>query len=140
MSRRKSRELVMQYLYQQDIQDERGSGQARDFWQRHRTDSDTEEFARKLLDLYWEDPAAVDQLIAEHLKNWKLNRMAIVDRNILRMAVSELLTRLTPGPVVIDEAIEIARKFGGGESKDFINGVLDAVCRKLQGEEEPEQA
>jgi len=140
MSRRKSRELVMQYLYQQDIQDDSGSGQAREFWQRNRADSDTEEFARKLLDHYWGDPARVDQLITEHLKNWNLNRMAIVDRNILRMAVSELLTRLTPGPVVIDEAIEIARKFGGDESKEFINGVLDAVCRKLQGEEDQEQA
>lgn len=130
----------MQYLYQQDIQQETSAGEAKEFWRRNRTDEETERFGRALLDRYWRNPEAVDKLISEHLENWNLNRMAIVDRNILRMAVSELLTRGTPGPVVIDEAIEIARKFGGGESKDFINGVLDAVCRNLQALGGREQA
>jgi N utilization substance protein B len=71
----------------------------------------------------------VDDLISAKSENWRLDRMATVDRNILRLAVYEMMHVGTPGPVVIDEALELARQFSGEESVSFINGVLDAVHR-----------
>jgi N utilization substance protein B len=71
----------------------------------------------------------LDQAIAGHSEHWRLERMPVVDRNILRLAVYEMKTVGTPAPVVIDEALELARRFSSDESVAFINGVLDAVKR-----------
>lgn len=71
----------------------------------------------------------LDARIAEHARNWRLERMAAVDRNVLRLATFELLHTDTPDRVVIDEAIELARDFGGDRSPSFVNGVLDAIAR-----------
>ena len=71
----------------------------------------------------------IDQRITEKSDNWRLERMPAVDRNILRLAVYEMSELQTPAPVVIDEALELARQFSGDESVSFINGVLDAVHR-----------
>ncbi|HLH02639.1 MAG TPA: transcription antitermination factor NusB [Bryobacteraceae bacterium] len=73
--------------------------------------------------------AEIDARIQETSQNWRLERMPVVDRNILRLAIYELGTKTLPGPVVIDEALELARQFAGDESIAFINGVLDAVRR-----------
>ncbi len=73
--------------------------------------------------------AGIDQLIQAHSLNWRIERMPLVDRNILRMAIFEMLHHGTPAPVVIDQAIELARRFSGETSVPFINGVLDAVRR-----------
>ncbi len=71
--------------------------------------------------------------MVENLENWRLERLAIVDRNILRLAVYEFLHETgTPPIVVIDEAIEVARRFGGEDSWQFTNGILDAVRKKLE--------
>jgi len=75
--------------------------------------------------------AESDRLIVAHAQNWRLERMSAVDRNILRLAVYELLDNQAPVPVIIDEALEIARRFSGEESVPFINGVLDAVRKEL---------
>jgi N utilization substance protein B len=75
-----------------------------------------------------------DRLIAAHADNWRLERMSAVDRSILRLGVYELLEGRTPAPVVIDEALEIARRFSGDEAVQFINGVLDAICKTLKNE------
>ena len=74
----------------------------------------------------------IDHLIAEKSANWKLERMPIVDRNILRLGIYEMSRQDTPAAVVIDEALELARQFSGDESVEFINGVLDAVHKELR--------
>jgi N utilization substance protein B len=71
-----------------------------------------------------------DDLITRHSANWRIERMPVVDRNILRMAIYEMLEVGTPAPVVIDQAIELARRFSGEESVPFVNGVLDAIRRE----------
>lgn len=76
-----------------------------------------------------EQAPEIDRRIAEKSENWRLERMPAVDRNILRLAVYEMTGVGTPAPVVIDEALELARQFSGDESVSFINGVLDAVHR-----------
>ena len=77
------------------------------------------------------DVSEIDKQIAAKSEHWRVERMAVVDRNILRLAIYELRLAELPAPVVIDEALELARKFSGEESVPFINGVLDAVRREL---------
>jgi N utilization substance protein B len=74
----------------------------------------------------------IDRRIEQHSQNWRIDRMPAVDRNILRLSIYELLSRTSPPAVVIDEAIELARRFSGDESVSFVNGVLDAVHRELE--------
>jgi N utilization substance protein B len=76
---------------------------------------------------------AIDGLISQHSEHWRIDRMPAVDRNILRLAVCEMTTTPTPPAVVIDEALELARRFSGEESVAFINGVLDAIRRTRLG-------
>lgn len=76
--------------------------------------------------------AELDALIARHAERWKISRMAAVDRNILRLATWELLHSDAPAPVVIDEAVELARRFGGDRSPAFVNGILDAAARSTR--------
>jgi N utilization substance protein B len=89
-------------------------------------DKFTEELVRGTVDRAPE----IDKLIESRAENWRLERMAVVDRNILRLAIYELMQRSVPGPVIIDEAIELARQFSNDESLAFINGILDAVHRE----------
>lgn len=77
------------------------------------------------------DCEEIDRRILVHSENWRLERMPVVDRNILRLAIYEMMRESTPHAVVIDEALELARRFSGDESVAFINGVLDAVRKKL---------
>jgi N utilization substance protein B len=72
---------------------------------------------------------AIDRRISEHSQHWRLERMPAVDRNILRLAIYEMTEGLTPAPVVINEALELAKRFSGDDSAAFINGILDAVLR-----------
>ena len=90
-----------------------------------------DEFANQLLRGAVERASEADSLIKAHAEHWRMERMSAVDRNILRLAVFELLEGQTPPPVVIDEALEVARRFSGDESVHFINGVLDAVYKSL---------
>jgi N utilization substance protein B len=110
--RRKSRELAMQMLFQADV----GRQNPDDLF-RVATTRESE----------------IDALLEQHSKNWRLSRMPAVDRNLLRMAVAELLGFAgTPAPIVIDEALEIARRYSAPESVDFLNGVLDAIAKSRQ--------
>ncbi len=74
----------------------------------------------------------IDQRISAHAEHWRIDRMPAVDRNILRLAVAEMMSEQTPAPIVIDEALELARRFSGEDSVHFVNGVLDAVRRDLE--------
>jgi transcription antitermination protein NusB len=91
-------------------------------------------FARQLVSGTVAHVEQIDELIRRHAENWRLDRMAIVDRNILRVSVQEFLyDRETPKTVVINEAIEIARRFSAQESPQFINGILDSIKKELEG-------
>jgi N utilization substance protein B len=132
--RRKAREVALQFLYQLDLQGESDPApHAAEFWARHPLDEDTRQFADSMVRGVKAAQAKVDDIIARYTEHWDLDRMAVVDRNILRLAVYELGWRTeTPPKVVINEAIEIAKKFGTRESGRFINGILDRVHRELR--------
>ena len=130
--RRKAREVALQFLYQLDQHGaEDPAPHGAEFWARHPVDSDTQAFADALVRGSKQQQAKIDQLLAQYAEHWDLDRMAVVDRNILRMAVFELLWAPdVPPKAVINEAIEIAKKFGTTESSRFINGVLDRILRE----------
>jgi N utilization substance protein B len=90
-----------------------------------------DEFAKNLLQGVTGELPAIDDLITRHAAHWRLERMPAVDRNVLRLAVYEMLRTDTPAAIVIDEALELARRFAGEESVQFVNGVLDAVRKEL---------
>jgi transcription antitermination protein NusB len=132
--RRKAREVALQFLYQLDQTGaEDPTPFEEEFWARHLVDADARAFAASLVRGAKAEQKKIDAIIAESAEHWGLERMAVVDRNILRMAVFELLYEPdVPGKVAINEAIEIAKKFGTAESSRFINGVLDRVHRELR--------
>lgn len=94
-------------------------------------------FARDLVTRVVEHCDGLDEIVSSHARNWRVSRMAIVDRNVLRLATFELVHTETPAAIVLDEAVELARRFGSDESPPFVNGVLDAVAREVRGEESP---
>jgi transcription antitermination factor NusB len=126
--------VALQFLYQLDLHgDDDPSPHAADFWARHPVDGETRVFAEALVQGTKENQAKADDLIRQYAEHWALERMAVVDRNILRLAVYEMLWGGgVPTKVVINEAIEIAKKFGTGDSSRFINGILDRVHRELR--------
>lgn len=92
-------------------------------------------FAKTLVCGTIDRAAEIDALLAAHAQNWRISRMAAVDRNILRLACYELTSTETPASVILDEAIELARRFGADASPAFVNGVLDAVAREVRAPE-----
>jgi N utilization substance protein B len=133
-TRRKSRELALQMLYQADLGQQPADLVRKTFWrERGEVDREVQGFAEDIFRVAQDRSAEIDQLIEDHTENWRMDRMAAVDRNLLRAAVAELLGfPQTPRAVVINEAIEIARKFSAPESAQFINGVLDSIGKDLE--------
>lgn len=133
-TRRKSRELALQMLFQADMGRQGPDDVRKTFWaERHEVAQDVRGFADDLFRTATDRTTDIDALIEGHAQHWRMERMAAVDRNILRAAVAEFLGYPeTPRAVVINEAIEIARKFSSPESIQFINGVLDSVGRDLE--------
>jgi N utilization substance protein B len=133
-TRRKSRELALQMLFQADMGKQSLEEVRRTFWnERGSVGADVRGFADDLFRVATDRTSEIDGLIERHAEHWRMERMAAVDRNILRAAVSELLGFPdTPRAVIINEALEIARKFSSPESVQFINGVLDSVGRDLE--------
>ncbi|MBV8115139.1 MAG: transcription antitermination factor NusB [Silvibacterium sp.] len=129
--RRKSRELAMQMLFQADVGRQTPEEVRKTFWQtRDDVEDDTRGFTEDIFRVATAREAEIDALIEQHSANWKLTRMAAVDRNLLRTAVAELVGFPgTPAPIVINEALEIARRYSAPESINFLNGVLDAIAR-----------
>jgi transcription antitermination protein NusB len=132
-TRRKSRELVLQMLFQADMGKQTPDLVRKTFWAgRQDIDQEARGFAEDLFRLASDRQEEIDALIGKHAQHWKMDRMAAVDRNVLRGAVAELLGYPgTPRAIVINEAIEIARKFSTPESVTFINGVLDSVGKEI---------
>jgi N utilization substance protein B len=133
-SRRKSRELALQMLFQADMGKQRPEEVRSTFWRgRGAINNDERGFAEDLFRVASDRNSEIDGLIERHTEHWRMDRMAAVDRNLLRASVAELLGfPSTPRAIVINEAIEIARKFSSPESVQFINGVLDSVGRELE--------
>lgn len=131
-SRRKSRELALQMLFQLDMAKQKPDEVRRTFWsERMDLDEDVRTFADDLFNIACKHAEEVDQIIVRNAR-WRMDRMAAVDRNLLRTGVAEFLGFPdTPRPVVINEALEIARRFSTPESVTFINGVLDSAAREL---------
>jgi len=130
-ARRKARELAVQMLYQFDL-----SGNAPDmiietFEDLQKSKPNTREFAVKIFRGTVDHMQEIDDMIQAQADNWRLSRMAVVDRNIIRMSIYEFLFEEdTPKLVIIDEAIEIAKKFGTQKSSQFINGILDGILKR----------
>ena len=131
MKRRKAREYALQILYQLDIRKEKPSAAIfKKFWIEHELDDELKSFAEELVKGTHKRLPEINDHIHKCAKNWSLDRMATVDRNVLRLAVYEILYRMDiPTSVTINEAIEIAKKFGTDESGSFVNGILDSVAR-----------
>jgi N utilization substance protein B len=131
--RRKGRELALALLYQLDVQGEVSpEPHWPEFWSRHPVSADVRDFASALVRGTKQHQTEIDELIAQYAEHWDLERMAVVDRNILREGVFELLwLRDVPPKVVINEAVEIAKKFSTQESGRFINGILDRIHKEL---------
>jgi N utilization substance protein B len=132
-SRAKSREIVLQMLYQAEMAKQSPAEVEAVFWDsREDADEATKSFAQDLFRVATMRAETIDSLIIANSKNWRLERMAVVDRNLLRMAIAEMLGfPRTPGPIIINEALEVARRYCAPESMPFLNGVLDAVGREL---------
>ena len=132
-TRRKSRELALQMLFQSDMGKQDAEQVRKTFWsERKEMDESVRGFADDIFRVATDRAADIDVLIEAHAANWKLERMAAVDRNLMRAAVAEFIGfPQTPAPVVINEALEIARKFSSPEAVNFINGVLDSVAKDL---------
>jgi N utilization substance protein B len=131
-TRRKAREYALQMLFQWDITRDLVDQIAANFWDNHREPQEVMDFAQTLATRTVAHVEQIDALIQKHTQHWRLDRMAIVDRNLLRLAVQEFLYDTeTPKTVVINEAIEIARRFSTQESPQFINGVLDSIKKEL---------
>lgn len=127
-NRTKSREFALQMLYQTDIR--RGASQEvlGEFWQDQEAPGEVKSFANELFTGTVAHLPELDAMITKHADNWGLKRMAVIDRNILRLGAYELLHGSdAPPKVCINEAIELAKRFGDAESGKFINGVLDAI-------------
>ena len=132
-TRRKSRELTMQMLFQGDLGKQTPEEVRRLFWaSREDVDAETRGFAEDLYRVATTRQAEIDALIESHAQNWRLERMAVVDRNLLRAAVAEILGYpSTPAAIIINESLEIARRYAAPESVQFLNGVLDAIARDV---------
>jgi N utilization substance protein B len=133
-TRRKSREIALQMLFQADMGKQNADHVRRTFWSEHgETSAEVRGFADDLFRVATDRGSEIDILIEKHAEHWRMERMAAVDRNLLRAAVAELLAYPeTPKAVVINEALEIARKFSSPESVHFVNGVLDSVGKDLE--------
>ncbi len=130
--RRKARECALQMLFQWELGEHHPSEVAEVYWNGVNVDEATRSFAHQLFSAAVENQEKIDDLIRKHSEHWRIKRMAAVDRNILRMAIAELLISTeTDAAVIIDEALEIAKRFSAPDSFQFINGVLDAVRKSL---------
>ena len=132
--RRKAREYALQMLFQWDITHDSIDQIAANFFEGQEEMAAVADFARQLVIRTVEHVEKIDSLIQRHAEHWRLDRMATVDRNLLRLATQEFLfDSETPKTVVINEAIEIARRFSSQESPQFINGILDSIKKELEG-------
>lgn len=135
MTRRsRAREVALQLLFQRDLQPRVTRAEVDAFAKERLAEAGSVAFCMKLYEGVLEKQAEIDQRLAAAAENWRVSRMAAVDRNLLRLSAFELMfDRDTPPAVVIDEAVELARRFGSTESSGFVNGILDRLKRDTAG-------
>ena len=130
-ARRKARELALQMLYQHDLSGNTAETIIDTFEELQKANPNTREFATRVFQGTVKNLTQIDEMLTAQADNWRLSRMAVVDRNIIRMSIYEFLHENdTPKLVIIDEAIEIAKKFGTVKSPQFINGILDGILKR----------
>ncbi len=135
-SRRKSREVALQVLYLWEISSGDVERAVKHFWREGELDEKVSQFALELIHGTIANSEKLDKLLESSSENWRLDRMAIIDRNVMRMAVYEFLFMSdTPAKVVINEAIEIVKRFSTSESTQFVNGLLDNIRKKIESGE-----
>jgi len=131
--RRKARESTLQILFQLEFDDTQPEKAIDSFWLNQKATKEIREHSRWLVEGITLHRESIDHLIQSVSANWRVSRMAIVDRNVLRIAVFELLHGEEIAPaIVINEAIEIAKKYSSEEGATFVNGILDAVRKEIQ--------
>jgi N utilization substance protein B len=139
--RHRGRELAFQILFQCDQTEDKVNAVVARFQELRRANADAAAMAEDLGVGAFQAQAQIDKLIRSAAEHWKLERLLSVDRAVLRLAVFELEQRgETPMEVVLDEAIELAKKFGSDDSPAFVNGVLDRLARQLRPDEKPKRA
>jgi transcription antitermination protein NusB len=129
--RRKSREFALQMLFEWDITQENPAQVERLFWKTARGADTTRKFANQLFEGALSQAPSADELVRKLSENWRLERLSVVDRSILRLAIYELRSGTAPPRVVIDEALELAKVFSSAEAPAFLNGILDAAYKRL---------
>ncbi len=133
--RRKARECALQLLYELEFHENEVDEVLADYWQNHRLAEEVKEYAEWLVRGVVSRLPAIDAAIQSVSENWRLSRMAMVDRNIIRLAVFEFEAEKHLAPaIVINEAVEIAKKYSGEEGAHFVNGILDAIRKKREEE------
>lgn len=140
-ARRKARECALQMLFSYDVSRPEVADLVSNYWEELAEAADEVRlFANELVIGTVSHLDEIDERIRVRTEHWRIPRMAIVDRNLLRMAVFEFLFQpMTPKTVAINEALEIARRFSTSEATQFVNGILDAIKRDLEGEAPAEQ-
>ena len=141
MSRRsRAREVVLQVLFQDDMNPGHSIA-ATDRFVRQRLNQDVRliEFANELVAGVRRNRDEIDRMLADRAENWSLKRMAATDRNVLRLGAFEILFADTPNRVAIDEAVDLAKRFGAEQSAQFVNGILDRLLKEADGEDAAEQ-
>ena len=132
--RRKAREIALQTLYAEEVSGADWRAAFHDNVERRKPSDEVVEYAMRLVVNVTEEKADLDRRISERLENWAIERVSVVDRTILRIALSELLhCPEVPTNVIMNEAIEIAQKFSTADAGRFVNGVLDRLAREVRG-------
>ena len=121
----------MQMLFQWDMSRQDPAKLEAKFWRSAKAADNTRAFANKLFEGAAKEADELDALIVQHAQNWRLERMAIIDRAVLRLAIYELRIAETPPKVVLNEAVDLAKKFSSEDAGAFVNGILDAVNKAL---------
>ena len=130
--RRFSRELALKFLYQFEFNEADFDSQMASFEERLSCKEEVKDFMAELVSKVLAHIEEIDGILKKYSQHWALDRMTVVDRNILRLGVCELIHSQTiPPKVVINEAVEIAKKYGSEESPDFINGILDKIFKEM---------
>jgi transcription antitermination protein NusB len=132
--RTKSREFAMQMLFQWDMSQQDPTKLETIFWKEAKGAAQTRTYANQLFEGAAHDAKELDEILAKHASNWRPERISAIDRAILRLAMHEMRTTDTPAKIVINEAVELAKKFSSDEAGGFVNGLLDAYRKSLNVE------
>jgi N utilization substance protein B len=129
--RSKGREFAMQMLFQWDMSQQDPTKLEKKFWGGAKAAETTRAFANRLFEGAAREVGALDEMIVKHAENWRFERLAAIDRAILRLAIYELRATDTPPKVILNEAVDLAKKFSSEDSGAFVNGILDAFLKSL---------